>query len=93
MRNTVFQILVATSLVVLAADAIYSRFVNRTPQIVYVRGGSMEVSVSGGQLDSIDEVGSVGSVGLPMSAIDVNVTGGKLDYPTDFSGRLVVKPE
>ena len=53
----------------------------------------MEVSVSGGQLDSIDEVGSVGSVGLPMSAIDVNVTGGKLDYPTDFSGRLVVKPE
>lgn len=97
MRNTVFQILVASSLVVLAADAIYDRFINRTPQIVYVRGGSLDVSVSGGELSKIDEVGSVGSVGsidsLPTSEIDVNVKGGKLDYPTDFSGRLIVKPQ
>lgn len=77
----------ASALAILAADALYDRFLNKRPQVVFVRGGDMSVTVDGGNLDS---VGSIDD--LDSKTFDVNVTGGKLDYPTDMWGNLVVKP-
>ena len=93
MKFSIIQAVMAGALVVLAADALYERFFNRMPDVVYVRGGDLSVTVDGGQLDSIDQVGSVGSIDFTGTTLDVNVAGGKLDYPTDWSGRLIVKPE
>ncbi|MCF3642993.1 hypothetical protein LXM94_23810 [Rhizobium sp. TRM95111] len=97
MKNSALQLVIAVCLVVLAGDRIYERFFNRIPQMVYVRGGDMSVSVSGGDLDSVGTIETVETVDtvdrldpMGLSVLDVNVKGGKLDYPTDFQGNLRV---
>lgn len=87
MQQSVFRIIVASALAILTADALYDQFLNKRPQVVFVRGGDMSVTVDGGNLDS---VGSIND--LDSKTFDVKVTGGTLDYPTDISGNLIVKP-
>lgn len=90
--KSITNITIAACLVVLAADQIYERFFDRTPARVYVLGGDMSVTVDGGYLRSIEEVQRLNYAELaPLSwPLEVEVKGGKLDYPTDFRGNLKV---
>jgi hypothetical protein len=83
---------IAMCLVGLLADRLYDRVGTHLPSRVYVLGGDLSVTVDGGSLSEVDRVGSVGSVGSMDNAVDVEVKGGKLDYPTDVYGNLKVSP-
>lgn len=92
--NGVAMTTIAACLLVLAADRVYGRFFDRMPSRVYVMGGDMSVSVDGGHLESVTEVQRLNYAELaPLSyPLEVEVKGGKLDYPTDWRGNLIVIP-
>lgn len=92
--NNIALVTIATCLLVLATDRIYGRFFDKMPSRVYVMGGDMSVSVDGGHLESVTEVERLNyAVLAPLNdSLEVEVKGGKLDYPTDWRGNLIVSP-